>query len=107
MGAWQPIRGSVRIDGVVLDHGSVESLGSYIGYLSQDVELSAGTVAENIASFDPKASAENIIAAARAGGVHDMIVCLAEGTKLGSARAAPLALYGDPFLVVLDEPNSG
>ena len=48
-----------------------------------------------------------VIAAARAAGVHDMIVCLAEGTKLGSARAAPLALYGDPFLVVLDEPNSG
>jgi ATP-binding cassette, subfamily C, type I secretion system permease/ATPase len=89
VGAWQPIRGSVRIDGVVLDHGSVESLGSHIGYLSQDVGLSAGTVAENIASFDPKASAENIIAAARAAGVHDMIVCLAEGTKLGSARAAP------------------
>jgi hypothetical protein len=89
VGAWQPIRGSVRIDGVVLDHGSVESLGSHIGYLPQDVELSAGRVAETIASFDPKACAEHIIAAARAAGVHDMIVCLAEGTKLGSARAAP------------------
>jgi ABC transporter len=77
VGAWQPTRGSVRIDGVVLDHGSVESLSSHIGYLPQDVELSAGTVAENI------------IAAARAAGVHDMIVCLAESyeTRIGEGGA--------------------
>ena len=119
VGVWQPARGSVRLDGAGLDQWSGHSLGPHIGYLPQDVELFAGSIAQNIARFDPEAAAELIVAAARAAGVHDMIVNLAEGyeTLIGERGRAlsagqqqrvalARALYGDPFLVVLDEPNS-
>jgi PrtD family type I secretion system ABC transporter len=119
VGIWQPARGKVRLDGAALDQWEPEALGRHVGYLPQDVELLAGTVAQNIARFDPAAPAEAVIEAARVTGAHDFIIGLPQGydTKLAGHHlglsagqqqriALARALYGDPFLVVLDEPNS-
>lgn len=83
-------RGQVRLDGAALNQWSSEELGRHLGYLSQDVELFAGTVAENIARFQPEAEAETVIAAARAAHVRDLILRLPEGyeTQIGDQGAA-------------------
>jgi ATP-binding cassette subfamily C protein len=119
VGVWPVLRGAIRLDGATLEHWSPAALGASIGYMPQAIELFDGTVAENIARFSDTPDPTKVVAAAKAAGAHDMILRLPNGydTRTGEGAGAlsagqrqrialARALYGDPFLVVLDEPNS-
>ncbi|MGM4896953.1 type I secretion system permease/ATPase [Tardiphaga sp. 839_C3_N1_4] len=119
VGVWPLLRGKVRLDDADLDQWRPDVLGEHIGYLPQEVSLLDGSIAENISRFEQEPDARKIIAAAKAAGIHELVTRMPEGyqTELGPSGTAlsagqrqriglARALYGEPFLVVLDEPNS-
>jgi ATP-binding cassette subfamily C protein len=119
VGIWQAARGTVRLDGAALENWDVEELGRHIGFVSQYVDLFDGTVAENIARMQSEPDPQAVLEAAKLAGAHEMILRLPDGydTRIGDAGAVlsggqrqrvalARALYGRPFLVALDEPNS-
>jgi ATP-binding cassette subfamily C protein PrsD len=119
VGVWPAEHGVVRLDGAAIDQWRNEDLGRHIGYLPQDVALLEGTVAENICRFDERATSDAILKAAQIAGVHDIILRLPQGyaTRIGQGGMSlsagqrqriglARAVFGNPFLVVLDEPNA-
>ncbi len=118
-GVWPPANGKIRLDGAALDQFDNSVLGQHVGYLPQRVQLFDGTIAENIARLANAPDDEQVVLAARRADAHDMILRLSDGydtrvtagggrlsggqlQRIGLARA----MYGDPVILVLDEPNS-
>jgi ATP-binding cassette subfamily C protein len=118
-GVWRPAQGKVRLHGAALDQYAPGVLGQLIGYLPQKVQLVEGTIAENISRLAPEPDARAIVEAAKRADAHEMILKLPEGyetrvtasggrlsggqiQRIGLARA----MYGDPVLLILDEPNA-
>lgn len=119
VGLWQPVRGTVALDGASLTNWDPALLGKHIGYLPHDIHLFDGTIAENICRFDPDPAPESIYKAAKMAGCYEIILQMPDGfnTRIGIGGAHLSAgqrqrvglarsLYGDPFMVVLDEPNA-
>lgn len=119
IGAWPVVRGEIRLDGAEISQWSRDDLGKAIGYLPQAVDLFDGTVSENIARFSPEPDDAATVEAAKLAGAHEMILRLPQGydTRIGDTNLAlsagqkqriglARALYGNPFVVILDEPNS-
>ena len=118
VGIWPGVSGEVLLDGLPIEGWDRNELGPYLGYLPQDIELFEGSIAENIARFG-EVSPEKVIAAARSAGLHEMILRFPKGYDTPIGEAGQLlsggqrqriglarAVYGDPVLVVLDEPNA-
>lgn len=118
-GIWPGLRGSVRLDGAELSQWPEASIGTHIGYLPQEVSLLDASVEDNIARLRDEPDPAGVVAAASAAGIHEMIVRLPDGyqTQLGPQGTAlsagqrqriglARALYGNPFMIVMDEPNA-
>lgn len=118
-GIWPPAAGKVRIDGAALDQWPIDGLGKFIGYLPQEIGLLSGTVADNIARLDPNPDPKAIVEAAKRAGAHELLLSLPQGydTEIGAGGqrlsggqrqrvALARALYGDPPVLILDEPNA-